>query len=46
MALDRGRDHDDFRRAEMFRAMADMDERASAAKQLHLGALGRVRKTR
>ena len=43
VALDRGRDHDDLRRAEMFRAMADMDARAFAAQSQHIGALGRVR---
>ncbi len=43
VALDRGRNHDDLRRAEIFRVMADMDERALAAQPQDIGVFGRVR---
>src|ERR1700730_13226389 len=43
LSLDGRRDHDDLRRAEVFRAMTDIDKRAFAAQSQHIGALGRVR---
>ncbi len=43
LALDRGRNHDDLRRAEIFRVMANMNARAFAAQAQDIGALGRVR---
>src|SRR5208283_395715 len=43
IALDRGRDHDDFRRAEMLGVMADMNQSALAPQPQDIGALGSVR---
>ena len=43
VALDRGRNHDDLRRAEIFRVMANMNAGAFAAQAQDIGALGRVR---